>query len=445
MDQSQLRRVQSDLAALPVGNGKPPQKAPQHVIDSLTAKSYAVVKGQIPPELLSGLMADFSEDEVEKIYARVNKTLAPSHQERPQALFVFGPSAVGKSTLGGAKASAFFGCTQNAVVIDGAEFREQHAGFQAVTMHGHEHGLLHADAWSIFKDAGKNSQKHKDNSGAGHGWSGALKQRIFADALRDRQNLLIPDCANHVPRLSKMIEEVRRAGYGLHAVCLWAPLSMTRQRGEERAVREGKLWTPKEYVKMVRGELAIAMRWIDGMRDEPGVYCSLELWDNSHFPAVEVGLETFASLVYMTDDDSAAHAARRAAEHKNEHTQAACNNVTAIGKLREGQIIGGGRLSFVGGSEAFVKSPAAALDVLTMLEHNSNVINSFTPATAASLPPALPLPGPPRMVPVAGHSHDRARKQGRLEGIALGALLGVLLGGGLGALSCAAHVSALMS
>ena len=73
----------------------------------------------------------------------------------------------------------------------------------------------------------------------------------------------------------------------MHALCLWAPLRATRVRGEERAVREGKLWSPKEYAKSTRGALALAMRWIDGMRDNPGAYCSLELWDNTDFPATE--------------------------------------------------------------------------------------------------------------------------------------------------------------
>ena len=109
-----------------------PKRQVQHEIwDSTTAKTFKVVKGQIPDELIAGLTCDFSEEEIESIYARVNKTLAPS-QTKPQALWVFGPSAVGKSFLGGVKSADLFGNVQNAVVIDGAEFRELHAGFQAV-------------------------------------------------------------------------------------------------------------------------------------------------------------------------------------------------------------------------------------------------------------------------------------------------------------------------
>ena len=72
-----------------------------------------------------------------------------------------------------------------------------------------------------------------------------------------------------------MIEEVKDAGYAMHALCLWAPVALTRARGEERAVREGVVC--KDYGKSTRGTLALAMRWIDGMRDQPDSFCSLEL------------------------------------------------------------------------------------------------------------------------------------------------------------------------
>lgn len=59
-------------------------------------QAFTVVSGQIPEHLLKELQRDFTVEEVEQIFARVHKTLAPS-VERPAALFVFGPSAVGKS------------------------------------------------------------------------------------------------------------------------------------------------------------------------------------------------------------------------------------------------------------------------------------------------------------------------------------------------------------
>ena len=142
---------------LPPGGGlpglPPPPQRMHTITDKVTATTFAVVKGRIPAELLAGLESDFTSEEIEHIFARINKTLAQPPTGQPMALWVFGPSAVGKSTLGNAKAIELFGYVQNAVMIDGGEFRLHHAGFQAVTLHGQEHGLLHADAWPTFKNA----------------------------------------------------------------------------------------------------------------------------------------------------------------------------------------------------------------------------------------------------------------------------------------------------
>ena len=138
-----------DLGTLPDGQGLPPVPVEQHtrtrtkqrrVTIRVMDTTYDVVKGKIPPELLEGLSRDFTPEEKEEIVARVGKTMAPSvpEKEMPIALFLLGPSAVGKSSITAAKASALFGSTYNAVVIDGAEFREVHAGLQAVAVDGLE-------------------------------------------------------------------------------------------------------------------------------------------------------------------------------------------------------------------------------------------------------------------------------------------------------------------
>ena len=66
-------------------------------------------------------------------------------------VFVFGPSAVGKSFLSDAKAAELFGSAENAVEVDGAHFREEHRGWQAVRAHGYAHSMLHEEAWPLFK------------------------------------------------------------------------------------------------------------------------------------------------------------------------------------------------------------------------------------------------------------------------------------------------------
>jgi hypothetical protein len=429
--------------------GKPPPPAPQHVItDKVSARTYSVVKGQIPDDILSGLLTNFTEEEIEKIHARVNKTLAP-RSDRPQALWIFGPSACGKSMLGSQKANQLFGAQQNCVIIDGAEFREYHAGWQAVALHGQEHGVLHSDAWKTFKEAGRRVSK-AENGGDGNGWSGQLKRKLLKEALRDRQHVLIPDCANHPDRLQKMIEEVRQAGYGMHALCLWAPVSVTRTRGEERAVREGKLWSSKEYRKCTVGELSLAMRWIDGMRDEPSTYCSLELWDNTHFPPTEVGLEAFAKLVEMSDEEASAHAARRALEHEKEHAAASVGNKAAAGKIR--------RKSFVAAGDAVLAVDGLLAGTLSNKSKPGHKDTSSAPksfvvapapdeATSEQLHVEIPEPrevagGRGAGSAALGAAPRKERLKGRLEGSVLGSLFGMLLGAGIAALICWVRASA---
>ena len=205
------------MAAATDGSGHPasvqPQKQ-QQIFCATSAKSFTVVTGQIPDELRSALVRDFTEEEVDAIAARANKTLAPASQ-KPAALWIFGPSAVGKSFISSAKCSQLFGCAQNAVAIDGAEFREVHEGFHAVTLHGHEHGVLHADAWKLFKNAGSSRasretvNRESTDAPKPSSFTATLKQRILRETLRDRQHLVVPDCANHPKKLQARLDATR--------------------------------------------------------------------------------------------------------------------------------------------------------------------------------------------------------------------------------------------
>ena len=160
---------------------------------------FRIMRGQIPEDLKKELARDFKQSELDAIYARVYKTLAPAAAQ-PAALFVLGPSAVGKSVMTSAQATALFGNDCNAVILDGATFRHVHAGFQAVAVHGMESRALHADAWEIFKSV--------QSADGGGGISTKLKQRIFEETIRDRQNIVVPDCVNAPNKLNRMIDKV---------------------------------------------------------------------------------------------------------------------------------------------------------------------------------------------------------------------------------------------
>ena len=118
---------------------------------SLSLGIWVIVKGQIPGNLRSELTRDFTEHELSNIMSNVHRSIAPVNVERPSALFVFGPPAVGKSSMARVRACEIFERPENAVVVDGAEFRDAHGGFQAVSIHGKQHKVLHADAWELFK------------------------------------------------------------------------------------------------------------------------------------------------------------------------------------------------------------------------------------------------------------------------------------------------------
>lgn len=266
---------------------------------------------EIPTDLLAELQRDFSEMELAQIYFCIHKSLAP-HAEQPAALFVFGPPAVGKSSIANARATALFGSPENAVLIDGSEFRDVHGGWRDVMVHGTTHSVLHADAWDVFK-ATKVSAK--------------LKQRAFREAIRDRQHLVIPDCATEMHKIEEMLDTLVEAGYALHCLCMYAPLNETRERGLPRSRSEGKLWTPTQYHPSVAGSLEMAMRFADGLRgaasapagSAASLYKSLVLWDNTVFPATPVTLDEFCLLSAFSDKDADAHAARLKRKLKPQH------------------------------------------------------------------------------------------------------------------------------
>lgn len=198
---------------------------------------WVIVRGQIPKDMLEDIRRELTADEVAELYKRVHKMTAPAATE-PAALFVFGPPAVGKTSLANARATELFGSPSNAVLVDGSEIRDVHGGFQAVAAHGHARAILHADAWSVLK-------KTKVTT--------TMKNRVFLEAIADRQNILIPECATDTAKLEQMLNALIAAGFHIHAEALWAPVSETRARGEPRSLREGKLWTPAQYKGSVRG------------------------------------------------------------------------------------------------------------------------------------------------------------------------------------------------
>lgn len=204
---------------------------------------YKVVKGQIPRDLREALVEDFTEYERHEIYHRVDVYQAECDHAVPKALWIFGPPAVGKSTITQEKASDLFGWNDNAVTVDGSEFRAVHKGFQMVAQHGLRNQLLHEDGWKLLK-------------GSGH--MSALKEEIVQLAVQNRQHLKIPETLANEERVHSILQQLVEAGYELHAVCLWAPKSETEARGRPRGVKQGKAFSFKEHGKSAQNTLKFA-------------------------------------------------------------------------------------------------------------------------------------------------------------------------------------------
>jgi len=98
-------------------------------------------------------------------------------------------------------------------------------------------------------------------------------------------------------------------------------------------MREGKLWSPDEYMVSTQGTVEMAVKWAEGMRSEAQSFRSLTVWDNTVFPAQEVSLDRFIELSSLSHEKADAHAAACARARRDLHTTLA--RVTfAIVKLR---------------------------------------------------------------------------------------------------------------
>lgn len=281
---------------------------------------YKVVHGCIPDDLSGALVADFTEYERHEIYHRIDVYQAECDHARPKALWIFGPPAVGKTTICNEKAGEMFGWPDNAVTVDGADFRMVHKGFQMVAQHGLRNNLLHADAWKLLK---------------GSGYMDALKEEIVELAVRNRQHLKIPETAVNVSRVNRMLEKLVATGYELHAVCLYAPKSETEARGRPRGVKEGKAFTTNEYAKASKNALYFGKLWEEKIAAKDPNFKSVMFYDNTVFPSQPVHRSEFQNLTELDTEAADAYArACKAQRAEHERRDIAASEARARGYAR---------------------------------------------------------------------------------------------------------------
>ncbi|CAJ1359352.1 unnamed protein product [Effrenium voratum] len=274
---------------------------------------FRVVYNQIPEELEAQLTTPFTEEQRQQIFREVGlhsaeRKTAPS---RPKALLVFGPPAVGKSTLSMEVAKKLFESPRNVVSVDGNDVRDRHAGFNKVAQHGFKHKLLHADAWDKLKGT-----KYVEN----------LKKEILSLAVQNRQDVIIPECAMQPERVHKMLRQMENADYEMHAICLWAPLDAVQHRGRQRSVKAGKAFNVKFHGPSCAGAVEFGKHFEKKIKESSRHYGSLICYDNTIKPSHPVHLAEFEHLTQMSPEQTQEHVRNcmlaRAAYHKPGMTKA---------------------------------------------------------------------------------------------------------------------------
>jgi len=283
------------------------------------ASLYHVVNDQIPPELQDLLRRPLTAHEREQLSRRVDAISAEvvPIPHRPKALWIFGPPAVGKSSMADELSIDLFGRPNNAVLVDGDEVRLVHEGFQKVAEHGFRSNVVHADAWEIFKETKIVQEAKKD---------------VFRAAIQKRQNLKLPDASTNTKRISAMISELERADYELYAICMWAPEAETQIRGRFRSVKAGKLFSTRNYLQACMGALEMGCLWERKIAEGCRCFKAVAFYDNTIRPSHPVHLAQFEQLVKMADSEAREHAERcRATRDAHQRADVAASEARARG------------------------------------------------------------------------------------------------------------------
>lgn len=200
----------------------------------------------LPHALEERLRAPFEASELERGFARAALTAAtPAAPGRsPIAVWLVGPAAAGKSTVGGhfalelgvpARTDAL-GFEPDAVQVDGELLRLEHSGYQAVVQDGFARGCVWREAYPAIREQLRSG---KDN--------------LLQQAVRRRQHVVIPHTCQRLERdCLGMLRALKRAGYVNHVVTVEGDRAEIQQRGEQRAQALGKRYAPEEYEQSLR-------------------------------------------------------------------------------------------------------------------------------------------------------------------------------------------------
>lgn len=207
----------------------------------------------------------FLDSEREDAWLGANFYAASSGHERPIALWIIGPSAVGKTTLSKTVCTEFdIGVRKDgppdAVMIDGEFFRDAHGMYKE---------WAHSSEWASAYPAMKpmiNQEKHG----------------MLIEASKQQKHLIIPHTCLQVEVCIEEMRELIRRGYINHVLAVTAAREEVAHRGRERELKTGKRYASSEYSRSIaafepmilgangRYELVRAIELNDGGRADLG-------------------------------------------------------------------------------------------------------------------------------------------------------------------------------
>jgi hypothetical protein len=159
--------------------------------------------------------------------------VATAWQPNPIALWILGPSAVGKSTQAKTRAKdfgiPFKDGVPDAVLIDGEFFRDAHQSYRE---------WAQTDDWKAAYPALK-SRINKE------------KMTMLQDAKNQRVHLIIPQTCSDIASCLYEVKNLTDAGYMSHVIAIQAPKEEVGRRGMLRAQADGKVYDPSHFERSV--------------------------------------------------------------------------------------------------------------------------------------------------------------------------------------------------
>lgn len=196
--------------------------------------------------LAAGALEPRSLAEAERTAAcrAANFFAASAEHARPIALWILGPSSVGKSTLT-ADVGTEFDIPPSP--SDGTQVEDARRGLDAVVVDGEfmrdAHGVwqrwIRTDQWRSAYPALKTIINEE-------------KDRLEEAAVAERKHLVIPQTMLNLGKGLASLARLVGKGYTNHVLAVVAPLEECQRRGQVREVSTGKRYQPSEFERSIQ-------------------------------------------------------------------------------------------------------------------------------------------------------------------------------------------------